>query len=149
MTTDGSATMSGSNEDVVREFYRAVTAKDGVGIKELIENHFSDDVTIVWPESLPYGGSISGAGKLARVFGRMAAATEPAGASDMVVVDVVDGGDRLAARLEFDWYAPGSKEAISTGALELWTFTAGRVSEIRAYYWDTAACAAHTAAVGG
>jgi hypothetical protein len=134
--------------DVIREFYRAVAGKDAAAIATLVRERFAEDATLVLPPSLPYGGTFAGAGKLGRLFGRMAAAPEPVGADGIVVVDVIDGGTTLAARLEFDWYAPGSRTPIRTGALEAWAFDDdGFVREIRAYYWDTAACAAQVAAV--
>lgn len=135
---------NGDHTQVVRDFYQAVAAKDAAALEALIFARFADDVVIIWPDSLPYGGSVRGAATLSKVFGRMTAAPEPVGPAGLELVGIVDGGNQVAAQLEFDWYPPGSGESIRTGALELWTFTDGLVREIRAYYWDTAAC--HAAA---
>lgn len=132
--------------NVVREFYRAVSDKDADAIAKLVGERFAEGVTLVLPPSLPYGGTFTGARKFGRMFAGMMSAPDPVGAVAIVVTDVVDGGDRVAAQLEFDWYAPGSRTSIRTGALELWSFNDGLVTEIRAYYWDTAACAAQAAA---
>lgn len=126
------------NADVAADFYAAVNAEDGDAIAELIAAKFAADVELIWPSSLPYGGTVRGAAKLGRLFFAMAGAPAPVGPDKVSVVSIVDGGDQVAARLEFDWYAPGSNTAIASGALELWTFVDGRVTEIRAYYWDTA-----------
>ncbi|MCG7207407.1 nuclear transport factor 2 family protein [Streptomyces arenae] len=128
---------------LVRTFYRALADRDSAALEGLVAKAFSPEVTLVLPDSLPYGGTVTGAGRLARMFGRMASSPVRVGPVGPVVTAIVDGGDRIGAQLEFDWYPPGSPHALSTGALELWTFDGdGLVREIRAYYWDTAACAA-------
>jgi ketosteroid isomerase-like protein len=126
--------------DVVRAFYDAVVRRDAATLTALLEASFRDDAAMVWPEGLPYGGRVEGARRLAKVFGGMAASPTPVGPERLEVLSLVDGGDQVAAHLTFDWRAPGSDESIPSGALELWTFEDGLVAEIRAYYWDTAAC---------
>jgi ketosteroid isomerase-like protein len=128
-----------SNTAVIREFYRAVAEKDAAELEKLITGHFDVDASVVFPGSLPYGGTVCGAGKLARMLGRMASSPEPVGAADLVFTGLIDGGDRIAVQVEFAWYPPGSRIPVPSSALELWTFEDGRVREIRAYYWDTAA----------
>ncbi|MVU80796.1 hypothetical protein GPX89_26525 [Nocardia sp. ET3-3] len=135
--------MTNNPADVVREFYRAIASKDAPALGQLLLDRFASDVVVTWPESLPYGGTIKGATALSALFGRMLAAPDPIGADRIEILGLVDGGNQVAAELKFDWYAPGSEKAIHTGALELWRFSDdGSVLEIRAYYWDTAACKA-------
>jgi hypothetical protein len=128
----------GSAAAQVRAFYEAVAAKDGPALRAIVETSFAPDAAMIWPSSLPYGGVVSGAAKLGRMFAAVAVASVPVGAVDLAIVDIVDGGDRVAARVDFDWYAPGSGTAVHSSALELWTFDGGLVREVRAYYWDTA-----------
>jgi ketosteroid isomerase-like protein len=132
--------MNSSPSDVVRDFYDAVARRDAGALADLTATHFRDDAAAVWPDGLPYGGRVVGARRLARLFAAMAWNPDPTGPEGLEVLSVVDGGDQVAAQLTFRWRAPGSAESIPSGALELWTFTDGLVSEIRAYYWDTAAC---------
>jgi ketosteroid isomerase-like protein len=139
VVTDTTHTEGTASAAIVREFYRAVASKDAAALEQLITGHFDADASVVFPESLPYGGTVRGAAKLARLFARMASAPAPVGAADLVLAGLADGGDRIAAQVEFAWYAPGSRVAVPSSALELWTFAGGRVREIRAYYWDTAA----------
>ncbi|WP_067671539.1 nuclear transport factor 2 family protein [Nocardia miyunensis] len=134
--------MTEGNADVVREFYRAIAERDGDALARLVQHRFAPEASVTWPDSLPYGGTIAGARKLAKVFAGLASAPTPVGPSGTTLTDLVDGGDRIAAQLEFDWHAPGSGQAVRSGALELWTFADGLVQELRAYYWDTAACVA-------
>lgn len=129
-----------SNADVVRAFYDAVASGDAATLASLIPERFAPDVTFVWPESLPYGGSVSGAEVLAKTFKAMLASPVPIGPKDLVVVNVVDGGETVVAEVTFGWQAPGSDQAIESGALERWSFDGPLVTECRAYYWDTAAC---------
>jgi len=131
---------------VVRAFYQAVSTGDADAVRSLVRERFADDAVFHWPESLPYGGSVSGRAKLERVLGGAAAATEPVGVRKLQLACVIDGGDRVVAQLEFDWYAPDETGFLpGTGAVEVWTFAGGQVSEIKAYYWDTAACMARYA----
>lgn len=132
--------MSRSASHVVQAFYDAVAARDAGALTEIVTSSFRGDASIAWPEGLPYGGRIEGATRLARLFAGMASSPEPVGPEGLEVVSIVDGGEQVVAQLEFRWRAPGSDESIPSGALELWTFDQGLVSEIRAYYWDTAAC---------
>jgi len=136
---------------VVRAFYEAVGKGDADAVRSLVRERFAEDATLTWPESLPYGGTVAGRSRLERVLGGAAAATAPAvGVQNLRLVDVIDGGDRVAAQLEFDWIAPNGAGAVSgTGAVEVWTFTGEQVSSIRAYYWDTAACAALSGSAAG
>jgi len=125
--------------DVVRAFYDAVARRDATAIAELVSGSFREDAAIIWPEGLPYGGRVEGSRRLGKLFVGMAASPEPVGPDDLELVSVVDGGDQVAAQLTFTWHAPGSGGSAPSGALELWEFEEGLVSEIRAYYWDTAA----------
>jgi len=129
---------------VVRSFYEAVRTGDADAVRALVRERFAENATLAWPDSLPYGGTVAGRSKLERVLAAAAGGTAPAvGAQNLRLVDVIDGGDRIAAKLEFDWIAPNGTGAVSgTGAVEVWTFTGEQVSAIHAYYWDTAACAA-------
>lgn len=134
--------MTISNAQVVREFYAALATRDAEAFGTLIAGRFAEDVEMIIPAALPYGGKIVGSARLGRMLAGLVASPVPVGTQNLVLDDVVDDGDRIVARLSFDWYAPGSADHLATGALELWTFTAaGAVREIRAYYEDTAACA--------
>jgi ketosteroid isomerase-like protein len=138
-----SGAAGGTNAELVRSFYRAVAGRDGVSVVALVGEHFAEDATLRLPESLPYGGVIAGRSRLERVFRSAADATEPVGPAALQVLDIVEGGDRCAAQLRFDWRAPGGGGVVSgTGAVELWTFAGGLVTDITAYYADTAACVA-------
>ncbi|XVQ15855.1 nuclear transport factor 2 family protein [Spirillospora sp. CA-255316] len=139
MSSPGTRSPAAEPASVVRDFYRAMSEGDGVAIRALVRERFADGATLCWPESLPYGGSLSGRTKLERVLGAATDAVEPAGVRNLRLTGLVDGGDRVAAQLEFDWYSAGGVLAVAgTGAVELWTFASGRVTEIKAYYWDTA-----------
>lgn len=133
----------GTNAELVGRFYRAVASRDGDAVTTLVAEHFAEDATLRLPGSLPYGGIVAGRRSLERVFRAAAQATGPVGPTALEVLDIVEGGDRCAVQLRFDWYAPGGGGVVSgTGAVELWTFAGGLVQDITAYYSDTAACVA-------
>jgi ketosteroid isomerase-like protein len=132
--------LSTEQADVVRAFYEAVVRRDGQEIGDLVSRSFHEDAAMIWPDGLLYGGRVEGSRRLVKLLAGMATSPVPVGPEQLEVVSVIDGGDQIAAQLAFDWRAPGSPDTISSGALELWTFDGGLVTEIRAYYWDTAAC---------
>ena len=127
-----------SRAAVVRGFYEAIAAKDVTALNDIASNRFAEDIALVIPASLPYGGTIVGATKLGRMFGAMAAAPTPMGASDITVTEIIDAGDVICAAIEFEWIYPGTSNSLRSGALEVWRFADDRVTEIRAYYTDTA-----------
>lgn len=136
-------TVEASNASVVREFYEALSARDAETVRRVVREHFAEDATFTWPPSLPYGGTVVGRAKLERMLGGAAASPALVGAQHLRLNDLIDDGGRIAAQVEFDWYAPNDAgELNDTGAVEIWTFAAGLVSNVKAYYWDTAACSA-------
>jgi ketosteroid isomerase-like protein len=138
-----SASPGSPTAELVRTFYGAVASRDGAAVAALVEQHFAEDATLHLPRSLPYGGTVEGRRRLERVFRGAAETTEPLGPTGLEVLDLVEGGDRCAVQLRFDWHAPGGGGVVTgTGAVELWTLAGGRVQDITAYYWDTAACVA-------
>lgn len=132
--------MSEQPSDVVRAFYQAVRDRDGAALEALVAASFDADAAVEWPAGLPYGGRVEGRDVLRKIFGGMAGAASPVGPDNLELASIIDGGSQVAAQLTFDWKFGG--DSIPSGALELWTFDAGLVTEIRAYYWDTAACVA-------
>jgi ketosteroid isomerase-like protein len=138
-----SATPSGTNAGLIRSFYGAVAGRDGDAVAALVAGHFAENATLRLPGSLPYGGNVEGRRRLERVFRAAADATAPVGPTGLQVLDIVEGGDRCAVQLRFDWHAPSGGGVVpGTGAVELWTFDGGLVTDITAYYSDTAACVA-------
>jgi ketosteroid isomerase-like protein len=132
--------MSAQPRQVVEAFYDAASRRDGEALVELISRSFHESAAVEWPAGLPYGGRVEGASTLRKVFAGLATPEPVLGPENLEVVAVVDGGGQVAAQVAFDWRANGA--TISSGALELWTFDEGLVTEVRAYYWDTAACQA-------
>jgi ketosteroid isomerase-like protein len=128
--------------DVARTFYEAVSAGEVDVIAAVVDEHFSADAAIEWPASLPYGGRVEGAHRLRKMFAAMAGSDVKVGPDALEVLSVTADGDRVAAELTFNWFPPGKTESVASGALELWTFEAAKVTGIRAYYWDTAALVA-------
>lgn len=119
------------NATVVREFYDAVIAKDADRIASVIDASFAEDASITWPASLPHGGTLTSARTLRKVFGGLA--TSEGGPAGLTVERIVAGDDDVVAEVSFDF------AGVPSGALERWTFAGDRVTEIKAFYWDTAA----------
>jgi ketosteroid isomerase-like protein len=130
-----------NSTDIVTDFYRAVSAKDAAALAATIDAHFADDAAIEWPPTLPHGGRIEGARKLRAVFAGIAKPDAPAGVTNLDLVCAVGDNADVAAWITFDWKHPGGALAPNS-AVEMWRFDdAGKVTEIRAFYWDTDAIA--------
>lgn len=127
--------------EIVRSFYSAVAGRDARRLQELVVDHFADHAALEFPQSLPYGGRVESARILAKVFVGMASAPVRVGPQAVSVSDLVVDGDIVVARVTFDWFAAGLDEGLPHSALEMWRFEEGKVVEMTAYYWDSAACA--------
>jgi ketosteroid isomerase-like protein len=138
-TQPGTCPRAASPEAVARAFYEALVAGDADTVGALADRWFAPDAVLELPPSLPYGGRVESAHRLRRMFTAMAAGAIPAGPTGLRVVSVTGDEESAAVRLEFDWVATSGAEPVTSGALELWTFTEGSLTEIRAFYWDTAA----------
>ena len=131
--------MSAQPREVVAAFYEAAAARDAAALDDVLMTSFHEDTVMHWPEGLPYGGRVEGRAVIRKMLAGLAAPDPVMGPENLAVVSVVDGGeDLIAAQVTFDWRGNGS--VIGSGALELWRFSEGLVAEVRAYYWDTAAC---------
>jgi hypothetical protein len=140
--------------EVVERFYAAVSAKNVDAIVQLADDRFAPDVVVREPESLPYGGSYEGLEKVKRLFTGLASPRSPIDAEQMVIaeimeaVSVADHLNHVVVAIRFPWTVPGAEEPLQTKALEWWTFTDLKVTEIQAFYWDTGACVALLGAAG-
>lgn len=133
--------MAPEPQATVRAFYEAASAKDAAAVAILLATAFHEDAAVEWPAGLPYGGRFQGTRTLGKIFEGLAAESAPLGPEGLELISVVDGGDgEIAAQVSFDFCVGDT--SIPSGALELWKFEGALVKEIRAYYWDTAACAA-------
>ncbi|OLL73458.1 hypothetical protein Ae168Ps1_1840c [Pseudonocardia sp. Ae168_Ps1] len=133
-----------SARETVESFYLAVGAGDADAIATIVDGSFTTDVVLSLPRSLPYGGEISGAHRLRRMFVGGASAATPVGPSGVRLTELTDGGSAIAAEVVFDYYPPGGGDPVPSGACEIWTFdSAGGVVAIRGYYRDTAELAGH------
>jgi ketosteroid isomerase-like protein len=128
--------------EIVRQFYAAVDRQDADALGDLVDSAFDDQVAVRFPESLPYGGVVTGAATVRKIFRGLASGKSPVGPRQLRVDAVVGDGDLVVAVLSFNWYAVGGSEPVPSGACETWRFEGGRVVELRAYYWDTAALVA-------
>jgi hypothetical protein len=118
--------------DRVREFYDLLAHGRGDDVANFVEANFADDATLSRPESLPGGGSLTGAKGIAKFM--RAASSGVAGLTlRSVHQSPSSNGVSVFAEVALNL------GVASTTAIEWWTFAADRVTSLRAYYWDTAA----------
>src|ERR1700757_4645655 len=115
-----------------RQFYDLLVQGRGDDVAAFVEANFTDDATLSRPESLPGGGSLTGAKGIAKFM--RAAASGVAGLT-LRSVHQSSSSNGVCVFAEVGLNLGGA----STTAIEWWTFTAERVTSLRAYYWDTAA----------
>jgi ketosteroid isomerase-like protein len=128
---------------VVTRFYEALAEGDSEAIGALVADSFATDVVLHLPPGLPYGGTVSGAPKLASMFTAVAAAPPVVGPVGPRIIALAGDESVVFAEVRFDWAGTGdSGLRASSTATEKWVFNDGLVSEIVAYYWDPAACPA-------
>ena len=125
--------MTASSADIVSLIYESFVSKDVARIHALFDDHLADDVVLHEPESLPYGGTYSGLDALKAFVAGLASDESPVDAARLVVEDLVASGDRVVGYVSFPWQPAGAPEPIPMRALELFTFRAGRVAEMRVF----------------
>jgi ketosteroid isomerase-like protein len=126
---------------VVGRLYAALAARDGVAVGQLIDDHFSADVVLHEPASLPWGGAHRGLPAVRRLFvgmTRAPAGTSPLDPSAIEVERLAGQAGEVAVLLRFP-FVPAAGEPVESGAVEWFRFRDGQVTEIRAVYFDTAA----------
>lgn len=127
---------------VVLDFYAAIQKKDVDALTAILDTRFAEDVTVEIPPSLYYGGKYEGRDTLKKLFGGLAHPKSAIDASTFTVERIVGQDDLVSAELSFAWRGRGGGEPLMTGNTEWITFRDGKVSSIRAFYQDTAACRA-------
>lgn len=130
LSVDGET--AAANERAVRLIYASVAAGDISGVLALL----APTVVAYQAASLPYGGEYHGL----EGFARMAAAITRTWEDFQVEPSVfVASGDRVVVLTTMRGHRPGSRTAWAMPMAEVWTLTGGRVTEVRPFYWDTAA----------
>ena len=122
----------------VQGFYELLAQGRGDDVAAFVEANFAEDAVLSRPESLPGGGSLAGAARIAKMM--RAAAAGVTGLS-VRAVHSADAADSVQVFAEISLQLAGAE----TTALEWWTFTGSQVSSMRAFYWDTAALLAAVA----
>jgi ketosteroid isomerase-like protein len=129
------------NREVLDRFYAAVQRKDVDEIVAAVDDGFAPDAVLRVSESLPYGGVVTGRDRIRTGLVALMTARTPIVVPESIEVRrVIEDGDQIAYEPHFDWLAPGASEPIRMSAVEWFTFTDGRVTEMTVGYWDTAAC---------
>ncbi len=100
---------------------------------------FSPDVVLWQAAALPYGGIWRGHGGLERFFLAMSATWER---FEMVEQSFLSDTDPLVVLTHVHARSRATGRELDFPILQTITVTGGRITEIRPFYWDTAAIAA-------
>ena len=121
--------------DIVKNLYDAYAKRDIVGAL----GHCSDDVVFRWiaePQS-PYIGTGNGKQEF---LARLMSLDNDFEYRRFIPVDIVDGGDKIAAQVEIHLTRRTTGQELVMRIADFWTIRDGRVIEMVEYY-DTALAA--------
>ncbi|MUL65857.1 hypothetical protein BOO86_15385 [Mycobacterium sp. CBMA 234] len=116
----------------VREFYELLVQGRGDDVAAFVEANFAEDAVLRRPESLPGGGALVGASRIAKM---MRAAAAGVSGMNLRSIHCAESADGVQVFADIALELAGTAVA----ALEWWTFTGSKVASLQAYYWDTAA----------
>ncbi|MFB9906342.1 nuclear transport factor 2 family protein [Allokutzneria oryzae] len=102
---------------------------------------FAEDVVLHQADALPYGGLWRGHDGMERFFVAMSKTWE---SFEMVRQEFLATEGPLVVLTDVHAHARATAKEIDFRILQTITVTGGRISEVRPFYWDTAAIAAVT-----
>ncbi|HSA50896.1 MAG TPA: nuclear transport factor 2 family protein [Yinghuangia sp.] len=105
---------------------------------DLLAPYFAPDVVLHQAEALPYGGTWRGHDGIADFFVAMSTAWE---SFDMVEQEFLATGATAVILTQVRARARATGRELAFPILQTITVKAGRISEVRPFYWDTAAIA--------
>jgi ketosteroid isomerase-like protein len=116
----------------VLDFYDAMRSMDPAALAA----SFSDDVIVVEPPSLPYGGTTTSRGAF---FEKVLGYTSQRASFRVETSEVYGDGDRLAGHFTATFTANRSGETILLDQLELYEVADGVITKVEVFQHDTAA----------
>lgn len=120
------------NVSPVQAFYDAMRSMDPAALAA----SFSDDVVIVEPPSLPYGGTTTTRDEF---FAKVVGYTDQRASFRVETSEVFGDGDRLAGHFTATFTAHSSGEIIVLNQAELYEVTDGVISKVEVFQHDTPA----------
>jgi hypothetical protein len=115
---------------VVQFFHDAMRSMDPAALAA----SFTDDVVIVQPPALPYGGTTTSRGAFfEKVFGY----TSQRASFRIETSEVFGDGERLAGHFTATWTALGSGETFLYDQAELYEVRDGAISRVEVFQHDT------------
>lgn len=115
--------------DTVRRLYAAIAEGDPAAAMAL----FHEEMVLIEPESLPYGGTYKGLGEIGAAIGAVAKYVDLAG---LDVGRVLADDDTAVAYITGTWrHDDGRTQKISLR--ECYEFLGDKIVEMRVFYWDT------------
>jgi ketosteroid isomerase-like protein len=115
---------------VVQAFHDAMRSQDQAALDATL----SDNIVIVQPQSLPYGGTTTSRNEFyERVYGY----GSQRASFHLQTSEVFGDGDRLAGHFTATWTAHGSGETFLLNQAELYEVANGAISKVEVFQDDT------------
>lgn len=120
-----------SNIDIVRQTYAAMAEGNAAAAMA----NFHENMVLIEPESLPYGGTYKGLGDIGAAI---LAITQYVDLAGLKVGRVLADDDSAVAYVTATWRNPdGTTQEIPMR--ECYQFSDSKIIEMRVFYWDVAA----------
>ncbi len=132
--------MPQTNLETLRLMFAAFNAGDRAAQEALMD----PDVTITEAAGLPYGGIYRGIAGWWELIGKIMATYRTVTTVPLEIIGEA-AGDRFAALHRLTGTAAATGRTVDLEIFELWVFRAGKIIEVRPFYWDTHAVACATA----
>lgn len=118
------------NIETVRQVYAAMAEGNPAAAMAL----FHDEIVLIEPESLPYGGTYKGLGEIGAGMGAVAQYVDLAG---LEVGRVLADNETAVAYVSGTWHHDDGRTQ-PLHLRECYTFRGDKIVEIRVFYWDVA-----------
>lgn len=124
-----------SAQQTLEAFFAAFNAQDSATMEALL----APDFVIHEADGLPYAGTYRGFAGWMDLLGKIGATWE---GLTPTIRHFIGDGQRYAILMDLTLTARATGRTIETSIFELWTVEAGKIREVRPFYWDTKAVAA-------
>jgi len=123
-----------NGRETLDAFFAAFQAQDAAAMEALL----APDFVIHEADGLPYAGTYKGFAGWIDLLGRIGATWE---SLTPIIRHLFGDGTHFAVLMDLALTAKATGRSIETSVFELWTVEAGRIKEVRPFYWDTKAVA--------
>lgn len=133
---------SQQNKENVAAFYAKAAEGDAAAAFGMLLDLFAPDFVVHEAPVAPWGGDYHGREAMIGVYNNLAAFLDP---TQMRVLDIVSEGDTVVVLFLAPFRASADADPVPIHVSEWYSFTDGKVTDVRVFYWETPAVEAVSA----